>query len=821
MREQEYLTKWLFFVGLLLMVVCTPVAGGIIYVDDDAVGGNNGLSWADAYTYLQDALADANMAEKPVEIRVAQGIYTPTQDPLDRDATFDLKDGVSIIGGYAGLAGMDPDLRRTQAFVTILSGDIDHNDDSIDQNNKEGNSRHVMMCTGESNAAVLEGVTITGGYAARGRPHNYSDGLGGGLYYLGASPQLIDCVFKENYAGGGAVYVSSGSHPVFTRCIWEDNEAESVGAAIYAQRSSYLIRLNHCVFRRNTAGSRGGAIYVDLMGEVRMVNCLFAANTANDSGGAISYPDFNDGTGRSLLNLVNCTFYGNTSPAFYKPPTNSAKQPDGSWVRTSGSVITNCIFYNSVANEMSDMPVSFKFGSTEPLIITSIYEREPELGGEGRLPPMPDPLFVDPFGADDILGTEDDDFRLAPGSSAVDTGTNDTDPPLSAMDLDGNPRIISDRIDMGAYEFQGVIYVGGDIPDNPRGYGTENDPMSNIQEAIDIAKNGYTVLVRPGVYGKIDFTGKAITVTGTEGAAVIMEPWNGRAGAPRPDAVTFHTGEGLGSVLKNFIIKGAGAAISLNYESRPTIRNITVVDNTFGIAAYENANPDISNCIFWNNKDGNLFQCDVRYSCVEGGAPGEGNISVEPLFVDAANGDYHLRSEGWRWSSYTETWTYDDVTSRCVDAGNPASALGDELMSVPRDPNNRYGVNMRINMGAFGGTIQASMPPSDWAFPEYERTPPEPNPSLWALAGAPREVASEDGLFSYYAQMTAVEATDASGWVEYFFECTTDSGFSSDWQSSPTYSVRLGRGGQGQRFRVKARDLYANETAWSEELPAN
>jgi parallel beta-helix repeat protein len=467
------------------------------------------------------------------------------------------------------------------------------------------------------------------------------------------------------------------------------------------------------------------------------------------------------------------------------------------------------------------MPVSFEFGSTEPFIITSIYEGYSELNREGRIPPAPDPRFVDPFGADGILGTEDDDFHLAPGSSAIDTGTNDTEPPLQAVDLDGNPRIISDRVDMGAYEFQGIIYVGGDIPDNPRGYGTENDPMSSIQEAIDLAKNGYTVLVRPGVYGKIDFTGKAITVTATDGAAVINEPWNGRAGDPRPDAVTFHTGEGPDSVLKNFIITGAGAAISLNYASRPTIRNLTIVDNKFGIAAYENANPDISNCILWNNEDGNLFQCDVRYSCVEGGAPGEGNISVEPLFVDEDNGDYYLRSEGWRWSSYTETWTYDDVTSWCIDAGDPASPLGNELMSVPRDPNNRYGLNMRINMGAFGGTVQASMAPTNWVFPEYETIPPAPNPAQWTPAGVPREVVSEDDHFTYYAQMTAVEAADASGWVEYCFECTTESGFSSDWQSSPTYSVRLGRGGQGQRFRVKTRDLYANETAWSEELPAN
>ncbi len=103
------------------------------------------------------------------------------------------------------------------------------------------------------------------------------------------------------------------------------------------------------------------------------------------------------------------------------------------------------------------MVVSIKFGRTEPLIITSIYEKEHESGQPRAVPPMPNELFADPNGADDILGTEDDDFRLAPGSPAIDSGTNETEPPLPAMDLDGNPRILNDVVDLGVYEFTGGI----------------------------------------------------------------------------------------------------------------------------------------------------------------------------------------------------------------------------------------------------------------------------------------------------------------------------------------------------------------------------
>lgn len=96
--------------------------------------------------------------------------------------------------------------------------------------------------------------------------------------------------------------------------------------------------------------------------------------------------------------------------------------------------------------------------------------------------------------------------------------------------------------------------------------------------------------------------------------------------------------------------------------------------------------------------------------------------------------------------------------------------------------------------------------------------PPTPNPMQWE--SEPSEVNHGGGTFDYWAEMTAVEATDPSGSVEYYFECTTESGFSSGWQSSRTYEVKLGRRGQRHRFRVKARDSFGNETAPSSELPA-
>ena len=125
----------------------------------------------------------------------------------------------------------------------------------------------------------------------------------------------------------------------------------------------------------------------------------------------------------------------------------------------------------------------------------------------------------------------------------------------------------------------------------------------------------------------------------------------------------------------------------------------------------------IVNCIVWGNFYYSLENCSVpSYSCIENwGGGGTGNISSDPLYADAEAGDYHLKSEGWRWDASGEQWTWDDETSPCIDAGNPGMALGDEPITLDVDPLNRWGENIRINMGAYGGTPEASMPPPGWA----------------------------------------------------------------------------------------------------------
>jgi hypothetical protein len=138
---------------------CPSARGKIIYVDDDAVAPGDGSSWQTAYKFLQDALTDAKTAEKPVEIRVAQGVYRPDrssahpQGSRDRTATFYLLDKVTISGGFAGMGTTDPDARDIPAFTTILSGDLASNDselarpfDARGEPTRADNCLHVLTC---------------------------------------------------------------------------------------------------------------------------------------------------------------------------------------------------------------------------------------------------------------------------------------------------------------------------------------------------------------------------------------------------------------------------------------------------------------------------------------------------------------------------------------------------------------------------------------------------------------------------------------------------------------------------------------------------
>jgi len=246
---------------------------------------------------------------------------------------------------------------------------------------------------------------------------------------------------------------------------------------------------------------------------------------------------------------------------------------------------------------------------------------------------------------------------------------------------------------------------------------TPGTAFATIQRGIETAVDGDVVRVYPGLYQEeVNFLGKALVVQGiTAGTAGVPVLHN-----PDDFAVSFYSGEGSDSILKNFIIKSNFMAVFIA-ESSPTISNLTIVDNLYGIEATAGSDPNISNIIFWNNSYSDLFGCRARFSRVNDVSAGQGNINGDPLFVDAESGDYHLRSNRGRYWPEHDVWILDRVTSPCIDGGDP----NDEPLDEPMPNGNQ------INMGAYGGTSQASLSP-------YQQTSlpgraSDPNPANGAV----------------------------------------------------------------------------------------
>ena len=214
---------------------------------------------------------------------------------------------------------------------------------------------------------------------------------------------------------------------------------------------------------------------------------------------------------------------------------------------------------------------------------------------------------------------------------------------------------------------------------------------------------------------------------------------------------------------------GGGGVGCVEADSSLTIRNCTIWGNSTtgsyypgfdggGVGCFRSCSVEVTNSIIWGNTsprgdqiavNGGNSALTIVYSNVSGGQAkahvdsgctlnwGEGNIDADPLFAEPGywadindpnilvepddtnaiwiDGDYHLKSEAGRWDPYIESWIMDDVTSPCIDRGDPHNPVGDE-------PNPNGSI---INMGAYGGTPEASM--------SIGHLPPLPPLAHWKL----------------------------------------------------------------------------------------
>ncbi|MCP4246072.1 MAG: right-handed parallel beta-helix repeat-containing protein, partial [bacterium] len=510
--------------GLVAILLPTGLARAqsTLYVDDDAPAGGDGANWATAIDDLQHALTLA-AGGGISRIHIAQGTYRPDEAGLDRDATFQLRNGLLIRGGYGGLTAADPDARDLDTYESVLSGNLG--------GDGPPHSRHVVTGSGTDSSAVLDGFTVTGGRAKGGviQPGSLS---GGGMVNVSGSPTVIDCVFRDNRAEffGGAVanfgeyYLTPiEASPTLIRCRFErnGNTPTVTGGALsnFLGCSPILI---DCSFIENTAGEGAGAI-MNLHASPFMVNCTFAGNWAVGPDG-IAGAMFN---GSSLPTMINCLFVGNRSDcpdpivggggavwmdSSGTPPmincsfvaNTAASAGGGIYYQGGGPTLANCILWGNTDqggtnSDASAQIYNVDFDHYDAVVSYSIVQDDAP--GDGDVYPGPgntdlDPVFVlypDDGGDGWGVGFNDDygDLHLSPGSPAVDSGDNEAVPDEIETDLDSRPRFANDPdspdvghgtppiVDLGVYEFDTDCNQNGVIDADDIANGTSADSNGN------------------------------------------------------------------------------------------------------------------------------------------------------------------------------------------------------------------------------------------------------------------------------------------------------------------------------------------------------
>ena len=336
--------------SLVISFLLSPVALAetVLYVDDSAMGTDDGSSWCDAFVLLQDALTAAEASGGTItEIRVAQGTYKPdqgtNQTPGDRTASFNLVDGVAIRGGFAGCGASNPDEQDNAIFPTTLSGDLLGDDGSgmgtccfpsaaagcgdpvceasvcnaapnccvswnadcaifasnlCSQCGGRGeNSHHIVVIS--SGSSILSGLIFVSGNADA----SSADPTGGALI-VGNGGELLcsDCRFQSSSAANGGAIVNRGVIRIASSIFVRNNAF--FGGAILNQGELFL-RSTLFIENWNFGGaSRGGAI-VSNGTYFEAIETSFLHCRNENVGGALNI------AGQSRI--AGCQFVGNQS----------------------------------------------------------------------------------------------------------------------------------------------------------------------------------------------------------------------------------------------------------------------------------------------------------------------------------------------------------------------------------------------------------------------------------------------------------------------------------------------------------------------------
>ncbi len=469
-------------------------------------------------------------------------------------------------------------------------------------------------------------------------------------------------------------------------------------------------------FLMNGGGALGGALS----------NCVLTANNPERSGG---------GAARSIL--TGCRIIGNDAPANGGGAVHSLLRNCLITGNTAfagggaqGSMLENCTIYGNEASSGAGGGGVAYCNLRNSIVWDNTPDNHADLFSNMILEytcitPLPDwaigctadaPLFANAAGGI---------FRLLPGSPCAGTGApafREDDQPMA--DGYGKSIYTGGRANMGAFSTAQAFHVDAARDDDSGDGLTWATAKQTVQAAIDLSIDGDIITVADGTYAPIATADKAITIQsangplttfinggGTDRCATLAEGSDARDtilhGFTLTNGFTTASGGGAyGGTLKGCILSGnaaderGGGAASSTLENcllagnsanmgggaeECLLNNCTVSGNNAADVGGGINNTTAKNCIVWGNTaavdEHDIAASTVSYTCASDGNTQNGNIVDDPLFADAANGDYRLRAG-----------------SPCVDTGDAALAVGaTDLAGKPRI------LGAGPDMGAFEG----------------------------------------------------------------------------------------------------------------------
>ena len=396
-----------------------PKYEGIIYVTQEGGGNFSGDSWTNAMSSVQDAMNFAFMNNAVVW--VAAGIYHGNGTS---ENAFEMKQGVSVYGGFAGDEDANYDLsqRDFESNTSILDGQY---------------RQRVLMqpeVYSDDKAVVWDGFTIQNGRV---------NGDGAGAYLRGNST-LRNCVVRYNTIVNESSYYSDGKYgagiyvnndysefiTTISYCVITDNGFEydqnpGYGAGIYSEYTN----IDHTEISHNTSPREGAGLYAGYKTQVS--NSLIHHNrTSRKAGGVYVYG--------SECRFINCDMVNNTSSS------NGA----GVYSEYGDAEFANCIIWGNkkgyLIDNMAGQTVSMSHCAVE-----EGYDGEGNVtlasANDGSNLSEHYVRFVDP---------ESEDYQLHPASNCIDMGSNDVLTESDTLDFYGNSRIYNSRVDIGCSESQ-------------------------------------------------------------------------------------------------------------------------------------------------------------------------------------------------------------------------------------------------------------------------------------------------------------------------------------------------------------------------------